>query len=87
MRKDLLFSLKEKRAAISYRKGFPLLLPWLPTGTTLHFSGLAPPQTGGGGQGGISSSFWEENSQQVKGPKSPIRGLRYGEQEAHGKPP
>lgn len=47
MRKDLLFSLK-KKAAISYRKGFPLLFPWLPTGTTLWFFGLAPPQTGAG---------------------------------------
>lgn len=85
MRKDFLISPKEKKAAVSYRKGFPLLFPWLPTGTTLrHYFGLASPQTGG--QGRISSPFWEENSQQVKGPKSPIRGLRCGEQEVHGEP-
>lgn len=38
-----------------------------------------------GGQVGISCPFWEENSQQVK--SSPARGLRCGEQEAHGEPP
>lgn len=61
MRKDFLFSPKEKKAAISYRKGFPLLFPWLPTGTTLRFFGLAPPQTGAGpreeGRGGSPPLF------------------------------
>lgn len=82
MRKDLLYSLKEKKAAVSYRKGFPLLFPWLTVGATLQFFGLAPPQTGAGpreeGRVGISSPFWEENSQQMKGPKSPIRAEMWG---------
>lgn len=61
MRKDLLFSLKEEKVAISYRKSFPLLFPWLPMGTTLKFFGLAPPQTGAcpreEGRGGSLSLF------------------------------
>lgn len=79
MGRDLFSSLKQQKAAISYKKGFPLLALRLPTGTTLRFFGIRPRR---GGQAGLSSPFWGENSKRVKGPEnpwpSPPRGTRYG---------
>lgn len=48
MRRDLFSTLKQQKAAISYRKGFPLLLLRLPTGATLRLFGLVPPWAGSG---------------------------------------
>lgn len=80
MGRDLFSSLKQQKAAISYKKGFPLLALRLPTGTTLWFFGIRPRR---GGQAGLSSPFWGENSKRVKGQEnpwpSPPRGTRYGE--------
>ena len=49
-RRDLFSSLKQQKAAVSYGKGFPLLLLQLPTGATLQLFGLVPPQAGSGPQ-------------------------------------
>lgn len=46
--RDLFSSLKQQKAAISYKKGFPLLALRLPTGTTLRFFGLVLPWAGSG---------------------------------------
>lgn len=89
MREDLLFSMKEKLQSLTERV-FPCFSHGcqgaLPCGSLGWHHKLEQPQQRRAG-GEISSAFWEENSQQVKGPKSPIRGLRCGEQEAHGEPP
>lgn len=42
-RRDLFSSLKQQKAAISYGKGFPLLLLRLPTGATLRLLGWCLP--------------------------------------------
>lgn len=70
MRKDLLYSLKEKKAAISYRKGFPLLFPWLTVGATLQF--WSRPKRGG--QGWDLLPFLGRKQPTDEGSKEPHQG-------------
>lgn len=67
MTMDLFPSLKQQKAAVSYRKSFSLLLLWLPTGNTPWPFGLVPP---GAGSGEDLLPFSGGNRKRVKDPES-----------------